>query len=152
MINRIAATWGAATAMCLFLFVVLFLTFGPGLILKYAPPFTDFDPGEYSFDADGALLFSPTFIKHWCEYQDGRASWHTVTDGRSDRVSLSFPNEATGDPNRPPGPQKASLWKVDVYAQENATQHFGAITHKCLGFLIVQTIVGPWDIPERPAQ
>lgn len=150
MINRIAATWGAATAMCLFLLLTVYFSFGPSLILKYAPPFTGFEFDDLAFDQDGALLFTPTFTKHWCVYQPGRESWHTVTNGVSERVGLSFPDAAQGDPNRPAGKQKAGLWKVDVYAQPDATEHFGQITHKCLGMLTVLTKIGPWHIPERP--
>lgn len=149
MINRLAATWGVATAMTFFLLCAAALTFGPSLILKYYPPFVDFETGPITFDENGAMLFTPTFTKVWCDFQKGRESWHAETDGVSERANLSYPEDPKGDPNRPPGKQKAGLWRVDIYAYPDATDHYGQFTHKCLGIFTVITKIGPWPIPKR---
>lgn len=149
MVNKVAASWGTAFAMCMFLLYVSAELFGPRLILRYWPPVTGFDPGIYSFDSDGAVLITPTFNKHWCVFQPGGASAYATTDGISERINLVFIDDAAGDPNRPPGKHRGGLWKIDIYAQPDATEYFVQVTHKCLGFITVVTKSGPFDIPKQ---
>lgn len=147
MVSRIVATFGTVVGMWLFLGFVSLMYFGPSLIGKYAPPITHFQISAVRYDEDGAMYFKPTFHKRWCEYQPGSASWHSMTAGVSERVSLTVPNRPHGGQNRAPGTHRAPEWKVDIFATPGAVEQYGLVTHKCLLFLKVETKIGPWPVP-----
>jgi len=136
-----------AVSIWLILFFVLSLLFLPKLILEYYPPFTDFKLNEIRYDRQGALYFQPSFNKVWCAVQEKEISWSAKTNGVSERVSITFPKAAKGGANRAPGLQLASEWKVDIFTKPDAIEQSGHITHICLLFFKVETIIGPFPIP-----